>query len=99
MNEEPWHLSKTIPLSLIFAIAVQTVVVIWFIAELSSDVEHNKSSIIKLEDRTDSLYIAVQQQAIASARMEENLKAIRNAVELMAGISNRRADNETIAIP
>lgn len=84
ITEESWHLSKTVPLSLIFAIACQTVALIWFVAQLSGDVDAAKEDIIRLETRTDSLEKVVQDQAVTMARMDENIKAIRDAVERMA---------------
>ena len=34
-----WHLDKRVPLSLIFAVFVQTVTVVWFITDLRKDVD------------------------------------------------------------
>tara|TARA_R110000824_G_scaffold233678_2_gene422000 strand:- start:25 stop:285 length:261 start_codon:yes stop_codon:yes gene_type:complete len=84
MSIEPWHLSKTVPATLIFAIAMQTVALIWFVSALNSSVESNRVSIIKLETKTETLSRIVQEQAVATARMDENIKAIRTAVEAMA---------------
>ena len=83
MSEEPWHLSKSVPISFILAIIGQTVALIWFVATLSNDVANNKNEIIKLEVRTDNLEAIVQNQAVTMARMDENIKAIRDAVEKM----------------
>lgn len=85
MREESWHLSKSVPLTLIFAIFCQTVALIWFVAQLSGDVDSAKSDIIRLETRTDGLESIVQSQAVTMARMDENIKAIRTAVETLAG--------------
>jgi hypothetical protein len=85
MTTEPWHLSKTVPVTLVFAIAMQTIALIWFVASLNNAVESNKVSIIKLETKTETLSQIVQEQAVATARMDENIKAIRTAVEAMAG--------------
>jgi len=41
MNSEPWHLSKSVPLSIIFAVIVQTVTLVWFIAGLNASIENN----------------------------------------------------------
>lgn len=84
INEESWHLSKSVPLTLIFAIACQTVALIWFVAQLSGDVQAAKDDIIRLETRTNGLEKIVQDQAVTMARMDENIKAIRDAVERMA---------------
>lgn len=85
MTEESWHLSKSVPLTLIFAIACQTVALIWFVAQLSGDVDAAKNDIIRLETRTDGLEEIVHAQAVTMARMDENIKAIRDAIEAMAG--------------
>ncbi|MFB6225273.1 MAG: hypothetical protein ABEI13_02345 [Candidatus Paceibacteria bacterium] len=83
---DSWHLSKTVPLSLIFAIACQTATLIWFVAQLSGDLNEAKKDIIRLETRTDSLEKVVQDQAVTMARMDENIKAIRDAVEKLADV-------------
>ena len=84
MSEQEWHLSRSVPISLIFAIACQTVALIWFVATLRNDVDINKTEIIKLETRTDNLEEIVQSQAVTLARMDENLKSIRVILEGMA---------------
>lgn len=83
MGDEPWHLSRSVPISFILAIIGQTVALIWFVATLRNDVDTNKNEILKLEVRTDNLESVVQSQAITMARMDENVKAIRDAVEKM----------------
>jgi len=64
---------------------MQTIALIWFVASMNNAVESNKVSIVKLEARQETLSTMVQQQAVTSARMDENIKAIRTAVEAMAG--------------
>lgn len=83
MTTEPWHLSKTVPATLVFAISMQTIALIWFVSALNSSVESNRVSIIKLETKTETLSQIVQEQAVSTARMDENIKAIRIAVEAM----------------
>ena len=84
MSEQDWHLSRSVPISLIFAIACQTVALIWFVATLRNDVDSNKTELVRLETRTDKLEQIVQGQAVTMGRMDENIKAIREAVEIMA---------------
>lgn len=84
MGNEPWHLSRSVPISFIFAIFAQTIALIWFVATLRNDVDTNRTDIIRLETRATSLEDIVHQQAIVSARMDENIKAIRDAVEALA---------------
>jgi len=84
MPNESWHLSKSVPITFIFAIFCQTVALIWFVATLRNDVDVNKAELLKLEVRTDSLEKVVHDQAVTMARMDENIKAIRDVVERMA---------------
>ena len=85
MSDEPWHLSRSVPITFLLAILLQTVALIWFVATLRNDVDTNKTDIVRLETRTVQLETIVQSQAVTMARMDENIKAIRDAVEAMAG--------------
>jgi cell division protein FtsB len=84
MRDEPWHLSKSVPLSIIFAVIVQTVTLVWFIAGLNASIENNARDIVRHETRLESLETSVQNQAISVARMDENIQAIRQMLEQMA---------------
>jgi hypothetical protein len=79
-----WHLSKSIPLTLIFAIACQTVALIWFVASLRSDVDNNAKELVRQDTRISSLEEIVQNQAVTMGRIDENIKAIRVTIEAMA---------------
>lgn len=80
-QDNQWHLSKSVPISFILAIAAQTVALSFFIATLRSDVTSNQQKILRSEVQIESLERVVQSQAILLARIDENLKAIREAVE------------------
>ena len=84
MNEE-WHLSKSVPVSFILAILGQTVALVWFVANLNSDLDTNTRELVRHETRIQNLEISAQNQAITMGRMDENIKAIRDAVEKMSG--------------
>jgi hypothetical protein len=51
---------------------------------MQSSIAANASSILKIETRTEKLELAVQGQAVALARIDENIKAIRKYVERIA---------------
>lgn len=80
MNDE-WHLSKSVPISFILAIFAQTIALIWFVATLRNDVDNNSAQIIRHETRIEAVEQNLQSQAVMLARIDENLKAIRDAVE------------------
>jgi len=81
MSDNQWHLSKSVPVTFILAIAAQTVALIWFVATLRSDVDMNQQQILRHEVRLETVEDIVQNQAVMLARIDENLKAIRNAIE------------------
>jgi len=81
MNDNQWHLSKSVPVTFILAIIAQTVALIWFVATLRSDVDMNQAQILRHEVRLETVEGIVQNQAVMLARIDENLKAIRDAIE------------------
>ena len=81
MSDDPWHLSRSVPITFIFAIACQTVALIWFVATLRNDVDTNRDQILRLDVRASSLEAIVQTQAVTLARMDENIKGIRQYLE------------------
>ena len=83
-SEEAWHLSKSIPLTLVFAIFCQTVALIWFVASLRNDIDAAQKELVRQDTRISTLEEIVQNQAVTMGRMDENIKAIRTAVEAMA---------------
>lgn len=83
-TQQNWHLNKSVPLTLVFAILVQTVSLVWFISQLNSAVESNTSDIMRVQVEVEVMERTVQAQAISMARIDENIKAIRDSVEAMA---------------
>lgn len=81
MSENQWHLSKSVPITFILAIACQTIALIWFVATLRNDVDANSSEIIRQQTRIQVVERTVQNQAVMLARIDENLKAIRELIE------------------
>lgn len=80
-KDSQWHLSKSVPITFILAIIAQTTALIWFVATLRSDVDINASQILRHEVRLETVESIVQSQAVMLARIDENLKAIRNLIE------------------
>lgn len=80
-TEDSWHLSKSIPLTLIFAIACQTVALIWFVASLRNDIDSAQKDLVRHDTRISALEEVVQAQAVTMARMDENINAIRQILE------------------
>ena len=84
MMTESWHLSKSVPVSLIIAIVLQTISLVWYVSSLDSAVKNNARDLVRQETRINTLEKTVQMQAVSLGRIDENIKAIRNLVERMA---------------
>jgi len=81
---EQWHLSKSVPVTLIMGLLIQAVAIVWTVSTMSAGIEENKGDILRNETRITTIEGTVHAQAISLARIDENIKAIRQAVELMA---------------
>lgn len=51
---------------------------------MMGDIERNRSDISAMQTRVSNVEEAVQDQAVSMARIDENIKAIRDSVERMA---------------
>jgi type VI protein secretion system component VasK len=83
-SDDSWHLSKSVPITLIFGLLVQGAAIVWTVSMMMSDIEANRKDIVAIEQRMGRLEDSVQSQAVALARIDENIKAIRSSVEKMA---------------
>jgi hypothetical protein len=84
MSKEPWHLSKSVPISIIIGFIMQFAGFVWYSSQLDSRVSTNTNGIMRLEARTEKLEDIVQSQAVTLGRMDENIKSIRVILEGMA---------------
>ena len=89
MKQESWHMSKSVPATFLLAIAVQTVGLVWYMSSLDATVETNAREIARHEIRINEVERTAQLQAVSLGRIDENIKAIRNMVEVMADRANK----------
>ena len=90
-KEESWHLSKSVPITFIMAVAVQTFLLVAYISNMNAAMEVNTRDIARHEVRLATLERTTQQQAITLGRIDENIKAIRDVVDSM---NQRRSKDE-----
>ena len=81
MTQDSWHLSKSIPLTFVLAIIGQTLALVWFVADLDNDIQTNTRELVRHETRLIALENIVQTQAVTMARIDENIKSIREMME------------------
>jgi hypothetical protein len=79
-------LQKSLPL--ILAIIGQTAAIVWYVSSLAGAVERNTRDVMRQDVRIENLESIVQTQAITLARIDENIKSIREAVESMANAND-----------
>ena len=82
-SEDSWHLSKSVPITLIFGLLVQAGAIVWTVSMMMSDIERNMRDIMDMQITVSELEAVVQSQEVSLARIDENIKAIRDAVEHM----------------
>lgn len=83
-KNDSWHLSKSVPLGLIIGLITQGAAIVWTVSMMMSDIESNRKDITETQMRVSRLETSVQNQAVSMARIDENIKAIRTAVEKMS---------------
>ena len=88
--QESWHLSKSVPITFIVAVVMQTVALVWYVSTLDASIKTNARDLARQEARIETLEKTVQSQAVTLGRIDENLKAIRDIVEQMARRQDER---------
>ena len=80
-DSDAWHLSKSVPVTFILAILFQTIALVWYVSSLDNAIQNNTRDLMRQEVRLEALEDIVQSQALTMARMDENIKAIRDMME------------------
>ena len=80
-NQTEWHLSKSVPLTFVVAIFIQTVSLVWYVSSLDNTIKNNEKELLRQDVRINSLEGVVQSQALTLARIDENIKSIRVMME------------------
>lgn len=85
-HDDKWHLDKKVPLSLIFAMVVQVVVVTMFFADIKRDVELLKADVITLHQRDSRIEIDSKEQI---RLLQEHLTRIDQKLDRLIERSNK----------
>ena len=85
-TETEWHLSKSVPLTFVVAIFLQTVSLVWYVSSMDNNIKNNQKEILRQEVRLSGIEDTVQTQALTLARIDENIKSIR---VMMERVSNK----------
>lgn len=83
-NQTEWHLSKSVPLTFVVAIFIQTVSLVWYVSSMDNAIKNNEKELLRQDVRVSTLEGVVQAQALTLARIDENIKSIRIMMERVA---------------
>jgi hypothetical protein len=78
---ENWHLSKSVPVTVIVTIVMQSLGLVWYVSTLDASVSANAREIARHEVRIIEIEKTSQLQAVMLGRIDENIKAIRMVIE------------------
>jgi hypothetical protein len=83
-TQEGWHISKSVPATLLLGLITQAAAIIWTVSMMMADIQQNAENLIAFSERLNKVEDMVQSQAISMARIDENIMHIRKSVERMA---------------
>ena len=83
-EQDGWHISKSVPATLLLGLVTQAAAIVWTVSMMMSDIDRNTENLNAFSERVSKVESMVQSQAVSMARIDENIKAIRKSVEQMA---------------
>ena len=79
-----WHLSKSVPATLLLGLATQAAAIVWTVSMMMGDIDRNSQDIAEFNNRMQKVESSVQTLAISMARIDANIEHIRTSVSKMA---------------
>ena len=83
MANDNWHLSKSVPLTLIFGLFVQGAAIIWSVSGMVSDIKYNKATIAEVRTENARLANNIHENDVMIARIDANVEAIKEALNVV----------------
>lgn len=82
-GDNQWHLSKSVPISIIIGFVMQFAGFIWYTSQIDAQVRTNTDRINRVETQVEDIKQTSQMQAVQLGRIEENLDYIKAMMERM----------------
>jgi len=89
-NDSQWHLSKSIPISIIFGLFVQLVGAVWMFSQMDAAIQNNAERITRVETRTDVIESRAQEQAVQLGRIETQITALVERIDRVVVMLERQ---------
>ena len=84
MVQEGWHITRSVPATLLLGLITQAGAIVWTVSMMMSDIQENQTDIVEFGQRISKVEAMVQSQAVSMARIDVNIEHIRTSVEKMA---------------
>jgi Tfp pilus assembly protein PilO len=88
--DESWHLSKSVPVTLLVGLLVQGVGVVWMFSQMSSDVDNNTKRLDHVEVKVGEITDRAQQQAVQLGRIEAQIDSLMDKTDRILMAMERR---------
>lgn len=85
-SEAQWHLSKSIPISIIGALMLQFAGAVWMFSQMDASIENNDERITRVETRTDVIESRAQEQAVQLGRIETQIITLVDRIDRVVDI-------------
>ncbi len=89
-DNNEWQLSKSVPITFVVGIFLQTIALVWYVSSLDNSIQNNEKELLRHDTRLSTVEQTVQAQALTLARIDENIKSIRIMMEKSASIRDPR---------
>ena len=83
-DDNEWQLSKSVPITFVVGIFLQTIALVWYVSSLDNSIQNNEKELLRQDTRLSTVEQTVQAQALTLARIDENIKSIRIMMEGIA---------------
>tara|TARA_R110002153_G_scaffold154014_1_gene306049 strand:- start:852 stop:1130 length:279 start_codon:yes stop_codon:yes gene_type:complete len=89
-DDNEWQLSKSVPITFVVGIFLQTIALVWYVSSLDNSIQNNEKELLRQDTRLSTVEQTVQAQALTLARIDENIKSIRMMMEKSASSRDPR---------
>lgn len=79
--KEHWHLSKSVPVSILLALVVQGGAFVWTFSSMQGNITRNTQDIKRVAEEVKTIQVSSSEQAQQLARIEERLLGVQTSID------------------
>ena len=92
-QRQSWHLSKSVPISIITGLIMQALMLVWGASAINSNVNNNTNRITAIESTVAEVWKVTNFQAVQLGRIEEGVDSSKRTIERVERILDDRTSN------